>query len=72
MDYQCQMLAHAEYRLSNQLERKAKRTELLDARERRFRLPRPRIPAVRAWFFHLTMIDGLASRTEPDRATPRV
>ena len=45
MDYQGRMLAQAEYDLSNQLARRARRSQLLDARERGWRLPRiPSLP----------------------------
>jgi hypothetical protein len=47
MDFQGQRLAHTEYTLSNELARKAGRTELLDPRERRFRLPK--IPNLAIW-----------------------
>jgi hypothetical protein len=63
MDFQGQMLAHAEYRLSNQLAHKAGRTELLDPRERRFRLPRVPTPAIWSVLIRVrTIIDGLTSR----------
>jgi hypothetical protein len=74
MDYQSQMLAHAEYKLSNQLARRAARTELLDPRERRFRLPQFPIPAVRNEVFRLrAAVDALASRTSRKAVpTPRI
>jgi hypothetical protein len=64
MDFQGQMLSHAEYRLSNQLAHKAGRTELLDPRERRFTLPRVPTPAIGSVLIRVrTIFDGLASRS---------
>jgi hypothetical protein len=59
MDFQGQMLACAEYELSNQMARKASRTELLAPRERRFKLPRVLTHALGIVRLR-AMIDGIA------------